>query len=364
MADNIPIDPTATGIPKDIATDDIGGRHFQILKVAFGADGTATQVDASNRLPVATGATSGAGVVDANTQRVTLASNDPAIAALDAINADLGAPADAAATTDAGTFSITAFIKRGMANWTTLLARIPALVTGRIPVDASGVTLSANIAGTVAVSNFPATQAVSAVSLPLPAGAATEAALALAATASGAPADAEAASGNGSIIAVLKRIRTLLGVTFGTGVVDATTQRVTLASDGPAVTALSSLDSKSPALISGRIPVVLPAGGSGLTNAELRAEAVPTADIGLVFLRQILQLLKPLGMITGAGSNRLSIDVNNLVGGNISTVSSVTNVTTVAAVNNLGAVGSVAAFDTAKAMSTMAYNTGIRLKLN
>jgi hypothetical protein len=60
------------------------------------------------------------------------------------IDTDLGAQADAAATTDTGTFSIIAFIKRGMQNWTSLLARIPALVSGRVPVDGSGVTQPVN----------------------------------------------------------------------------------------------------------------------------------------------------------------------------------------------------------------------------
>jgi len=53
---------------------------------------------------------------------------------------DLGAKADAVATTDTGTFSVIALIKRGLQNWTSLLAKIPALVSGRIPVDGSGVT--------------------------------------------------------------------------------------------------------------------------------------------------------------------------------------------------------------------------------
>ena len=53
---------------------------------------------------------------------------------------DLGAKADAVATTDTGTFSVIAFIKRGLQNWTSLLAKIPTLVSGRIPVDGSGVT--------------------------------------------------------------------------------------------------------------------------------------------------------------------------------------------------------------------------------
>ena len=47
----------------------------------------------------------------------------------------VGAPADSAASSDTGTFSLIAFVKRAMGNWTTLLARIPALVSGRVPVD-------------------------------------------------------------------------------------------------------------------------------------------------------------------------------------------------------------------------------------
>lgn len=50
----------------------------------------------------------------------------------------VGAKADAAATTDTGTFSIVALIKRGLENWTALLAKIPALVSGRIPVESVG----------------------------------------------------------------------------------------------------------------------------------------------------------------------------------------------------------------------------------
>lgn len=56
------------------------------------------------------------------------------------IDTDIGSPADAAATTDTGTFSVIALIKRGLQNWTTLLSRIPSLVSGRVPVDGSGVT--------------------------------------------------------------------------------------------------------------------------------------------------------------------------------------------------------------------------------
>jgi hypothetical protein len=73
-------------------------------------------------------------------------------------DANIGQTSDSAATTDTGTFSVIALIKRGLQNWTSLLAKIPALVSGRIPVDGSGVT-----------------QPISASSLPLPSGASTAA---------------------------------------------------------------------------------------------------------------------------------------------------------------------------------------------
>ena len=111
-------------------------------------------------MPVVPNVTRGGGNVDAGTQRVTLAQDGPGVTALNNLDADLGAQADAAATSDTGTFSLIALVKRGLTNWTTLLARIPALVSGRVPVDGSGVTQP--VSGTVAVSNFPANPATSA----------------------------------------------------------------------------------------------------------------------------------------------------------------------------------------------------------
>jgi hypothetical protein len=110
------------------------------------------------------------------------------VRSVDSAGADLmGSTSDSAATTDTGTFSVLAFIKRGLQNWTTLLAKIPTLVSGRIPVDGSGVTQpvsgtitldSASLAAlenisvtfpstqNVSVSNFPATQPVSLATAP------------------------------------------------------------------------------------------------------------------------------------------------------------------------------------------------------
>lgn len=66
MADNI----TAPATGAVLATDDIGSVHYPRTKIALGADGTAVD------------AVAGAGAVGAGVQRVTLASDDPAVAAL------------------------------------------------------------------------------------------------------------------------------------------------------------------------------------------------------------------------------------------------------------------------------------------
>lgn len=50
------------------------------------------------------------------------------------IDTDVGQLADAAATTDTGSFSVISLFKRALQNWTTLLTRVPALVS-TIPLD-------------------------------------------------------------------------------------------------------------------------------------------------------------------------------------------------------------------------------------
>jgi hypothetical protein len=59
---------------------------------------------------------------------------------LTGIGAGVGTQGDAPATSDAGAFSLTALVKRGLGYWATLLARIPALVNARTPVDTDRVT--------------------------------------------------------------------------------------------------------------------------------------------------------------------------------------------------------------------------------
>lgn len=90
-----------------------------------------------------------------------------------------------------------------------------------------------------------------------------------------------------------------------------------------------------------------------ITNTTLNVSSE-----ALDLLRRIAGLLRPLQQVTGAGSNRLSVDVNS---GTISTVSTVSTVSNVAAVS---AVGGVGAFEMMKALSRQAYNSGIRTRIS
>ena len=64
----------------------------------------------------------------------TSANQATIITSLNNIDTAVGAQADTAATSDTGTFSIIAFIKRSMQSWTSLLAKLPALLDNRVPV--------------------------------------------------------------------------------------------------------------------------------------------------------------------------------------------------------------------------------------
>jgi len=106
-------------------------------------------------------------------------------------------------------------------NWLTdaQLRAVAVAISGTVTANQGG-TWTVGVSGSVSVTGtfWQATQPISAASLPLPTGAATEA-------------------------------------------------------------TLGSIDGKLPALSGGRIPVVLPAGGSGLTDTELRATPVITATV-------------------------------------------------------------------------------------
>jgi hypothetical protein len=88
----------------------------------IGSDGKGRTVTPAEPLPVDIGA-------------ATVEISGDVTADLADIEDSVGAPADAAASSDTGTFSLIALAKRALQNWTTLLGRIPALQSGAVPVN-------------------------------------------------------------------------------------------------------------------------------------------------------------------------------------------------------------------------------------
>jgi hypothetical protein len=91
MADNVGYTP---GVGATVAADDIGGVLHQRVKISLGADG------------VANDASAGAGAVGTGTQRMTLASDDPAVASLASILAKIIAAPATEAKQDTGNASL------------------------------------------------------------------------------------------------------------------------------------------------------------------------------------------------------------------------------------------------------------------
>lgn len=97
-ADNVAVTP---GTGATVAADEVGGVLHQRVKVSLGADGAATD------------AVGGAGTVSAAVQRVTLGSDDPAVASLGVI--DDWDDNDAAKTVELGTvLTVTPVIDTGI----------------------------------------------------------------------------------------------------------------------------------------------------------------------------------------------------------------------------------------------------------
>jgi hypothetical protein len=105
---------------------------------------------------------------------------------------------------------------------------------------------------------------------------------------------------------------------------------------------------------------ISPATEQGLSNI---GNSVNNQSIWM--LRKIITLLKPLGMTTGAQSNRLSIDVNAITTlPTLSNVTTVSTVTTVSSITNLANIGNVNSFSLMKDSARNAYANSIRSKIS
>lgn len=141
--------------------------------------------------------------------------------------------------------------------------KTPALVGGRVPVDGSGVTQP--VSGTF----FQATQPVSVASLPLPSGAATETTVAAASAKLPATIGQKAMSQSLSVAVASDQSGIPVTGSFfqATQPISAATLPLpsgaaTLSAQGTGNASVASIDTKTPALVSGRVPV----DGSGVTQ--------------------------------------------------------------------------------------------------
>lgn len=160
MADGVAITP---GTGTTIATDEVGGLHYQRVKLTFGVDGAASDVSGANPLPVS-------GTFFPTTQPVSLA----ALPALPTGGNVIGAVTQSGAwsVTGSGNFAITAAalpLPTGAATETTLAAlntKVPA--QGQAAMAASLPVAIASNQSALAVSGtfWQATQPVSLASLP------------------------------------------------------------------------------------------------------------------------------------------------------------------------------------------------------
>jgi hypothetical protein len=184
----LPLPTGAATAAKQPALGTAGTASSDVITVQGIANGTA--------LPVAPNVTRSGGAIDSNTQRVTLATDGPGVAALTSIDSKTPASPATAALQTTGNTSLSS-----------IDGKLPALTAGRVPVDIGAsvevsndagnplpVSGSVSITGTAAVTGpltdtqlratavpvsgtfWQATQPVSAASLPLPSGAATSAA--------------------------------------------------------------------------------------------------------------------------------------------------------------------------------------------
>lgn len=131
MADNVPI---TAGSGTNIASDDIGGVQHQRVKLSLGADGTAVD------------AVAGAGAVGTGVQRVTLASDDPAVT-------NIGATNEPAAGTDTATSGLNGLVKRLLQKFTAFTGTFGATTALKSVLhDSSGaaINLATGTAGTPA----------------------------------------------------------------------------------------------------------------------------------------------------------------------------------------------------------------------
>jgi len=196
MADNVAI---TAGSGTTVAADDISSVFYQRVKIALGADG------------VANDAVAGSGAVGTGVMRMTLASDDPAVVALQLLdNAISGSEMQVDVVTVPAPLSTTG----GGTEATALRVTLANDSTGVVSIDDNGGAITVDNGGTFAVQESGG--ALTALQI--------------------------MDDWDESDRAKVNLIVGQAGIAAGAGAVGATVPRVTLASDDPAVASLSVMD--------------------------------------------------------------------------------------------------------------------------
>jgi hypothetical protein len=122
----------------------VSGTFWQAAQPVTGTFWQATQPVSIASLPLSTGA-------------ATEAKQDNQITQETAINTILGVKADAQAADDTGSYSIIAFIKRALVNWTTLLAKLPSSLGAKTGANSFSVVPASDASFNVVPQMFSAT---------------------------------------------------------------------------------------------------------------------------------------------------------------------------------------------------------------
>lgn len=262
MADNIAVKNDDTTDVGTLAADDIGGVLFARTKLVHGADGVNDgDVSTANPLPVdarevgGNAITTGAGAVASGTQRMTLASDDPAVAKLGTIDADTSALAGCVAGTEVQVDVVSSALPSGAATETTLAA-----VAGYLDTEIQAIVTAIQILDNVISGSEAQVDIVGA----LPAGtnsigevtanAGTNLNTSALALESGGNLEGAATSlaaiddWDESDRAKVNVIAGQAGISAGAGAVAANTPRVTLSSDDPAVAKLTDIETNTDSL--------------------------------------------------------------------------------------------------------------------
>jgi hypothetical protein len=172
----------------------------------------------------------------------------------------------------------------GNSSLSSIDGKVPALVSGRLPVDGSGVTQP--VSGTFWQATQPVSGPLTDVQLRATAVPVSGTFWQATQPISGSVSITGTAAVSGPLTdAELRATAVPVSGTFWQATQPVSASALPLPTGAATETTLAAVNGKLPALDSGRLPVVLPAGGGGLTDTELRATPVEVINTSPVFMR-------------------------------------------------------------------------------